>query len=122
MKLELSKIFQIQGGLNVLGGIVFWGWTVSVLQLSNMEPTSDLITMTQAFGTMFIVVGIIGYTIPSLAGININRAAKMFVLVNLLWSGAIAYHLISGATSGDVHFGSLILNLIFAALYYIKSR
>jgi len=28
----------------------------------------------------------------------------------------------SGATSGDVHFGSLILNLIFAALYYIKSR
>jgi len=28
----------------------------------------------------------------------------------------------AGATSGDVHFGSLILNLIFAALYYIKSR
>jgi len=119
---NLSNVFKLQAAFNILNGVVFWLASSMVLEVTNMAATPNLITMTQAFATMFIVVGIIGWQLPNFARDRLNQAAVTFVLINLIWAAALVYHLVTEATSGPTPILGITLNLVFAVLYYSKSR
>lgn len=120
--MNLHFIFRLQAVINAVNGVAFWLASAAMLEMANMVPTPQLVTMTQAFATMFIAIAIVGWQLPDWSGDNLNKAAHTFILLNLIWSAALAYHLLTGATSGSIPVFSIALNLVFALLYYLKSR
>tara|TARA_B100000315_G_C14595953_1_gene599326 strand:+ start:8686 stop:9057 length:372 start_codon:yes stop_codon:yes gene_type:complete len=120
--MNLPFIFRAQAILNAINGVIFWLASPTMLEMTNMTATSNLVTMTQAFATMFIVLAIVGWQLPDWAGDKLTSAARTFIVVNLIWSAALVYHFLTGATSGSTPVVSIAVNLIFASLYYVKSR
>ena len=120
--MNLPFVFRLQAVINAINGVIFWLASAAILEMANMEATIDLVTMAQAFATMFIVIAIVGWQLPDLAGDKIAKAAKIFIIVNLIWSAALVYHLLTGAISGNTPVINIALNLLFTLLYYLKSR
>ena len=120
--MNLPFVFRLQAVINAINGVIFWLASAAMLEMANMEETIDLVTMAQAFATMFIVIAIVGWQLPGLAGDNITKAAKTFIIVNLIWLATLVYHLLTGAISGNTPVINIALNLLFALLYYLKSR
>ncbi len=120
--MNLPLVFRLQAVINAINGVIFWLASAAMLEMAIMETTIDLVIMAQVFTTMFIVIAIVGWQLPGLAGDNLAKAAKTFIIVNLIWSATLVCHLLTGAISGNTPVINIALNLLFALLYYLKSR
>ena len=119
--MNIKLVFRIQAILNLLNGIGALILTRVFLEAGNFQVTEDLTTLGQFLAVTLIILGIIAWRIPDLAGDSINSFGKLFAMTNGLLVLIIGYHIINGQASGPTPYVNIVLITIMAVLFFTQS-
>ena len=120
--MNVKLIFRIQAVLNLLNGLVALFLTKTFLEAGNFKVTEDLTTLGQFVAVTLIILGIISWRIPDIAGSAINSFGKLFALVNALWFLIIGLHILTGQASGPTPYVNIVLIAVIGILFFTQSN
>jgi len=120
--MNLKLIFRIQAVLNLLNGLGALFLTKTFLEAGNFKVTEDLITLGQFVAVTLIILGIISWRIPDIAGSAINSFEKLFALANAFWFLIIGFHILTGQASGSTPYVNIVLIAVICILFFTQSN
>ena len=92
------------------------------MDMLSWEKTDALLTLGEVFGVSLIVIGIITWRAPGIAGESLSAFGQLFGVTNSLFVLIIGYHIISGQASGAPAYGNIVFTAILVALFFVYSK
>ncbi|MBF89909.1 MAG: hypothetical protein CMG75_09730 [Candidatus Marinimicrobia bacterium] len=120
--MNLKLICRIGGLIPLINGLVLVFFTSMFMDMLSWEITDALLTLGEVFGVSLIVVGIITYRSPDIAGDSLSAFGQLFGVTNCLFVLIIGYHIISGQASGAPAYGNIVFTAVLAILFFVYSK
>jgi hypothetical protein len=119
--MSVKLIFKIQAIINLINGLGALFLTRFFLEQANFEVTTDISTLTEFIGVTFLVLALISWRIPDIAGAAINSFGKLYALGGLLWVLIVGYHILMGQVSGPTPYVNIVIISIISILFFTQS-
>ena len=120
--MNLQIIFRVNGAILFLNGLSFLLLTEKFLGMAGFNMTPELQTIGQAMGVALISIGLLSWRTPDIAGEAMFSYGKLFGVLGILWVLLLGYHASTGQASGPPVYGNLVLNAVFASLFFMYSK
>ena len=120
--MNLQLVCRIGGLVPIVNGLGLLFFTNIFMDMLSWEITSALLTLGEVFGVSLIVVGIITWRAPDIAGESLSAFGQLFGITNSLFVLIIGCHIISGQASGVPAYGNIVFTAALAALFFIYSK
>ena len=119
--MSVKLIFKIQAIINLINGLGALFLTQFFLEQANFEVTADISTLAEFIGVTFLILALISWRIPDIAGAAINSFGKLYVLGGLLWVLIVGYHILMGQVSGPTPYVNIVIIAIISILFFTQS-
>mgnify|MGYP001273834761 CR=1 FL=1 len=100
--MNLKLVFRIGAVVfltNALGLLVSTG---KIFGMANLAVSPSLLTVGQFMGATFLILALLYWKTPDLAGQGIASFGQLFAIFHGLWVLIIGYHIVSGQASGPL--------------------
>ena len=121
MKMSVKLVFKIQAIINLINGLGALFLTQFFLEQANFEVTADISTLAEFIGVTFLILALISWRIPDIAGTAINSFGKLYALGGLLWVLIVGYHILMGQVSGPTPYVNIVIIAIISILFFTQS-
>ena len=91
------------------------------MEQANFEVTADISTLAEFIGVTFLILALISWRIPDIAGAAINSFGKLYALGGLLWVLIVGYHILMGQVSGPTPYVNIVIIAIISILFFTQS-
>jgi hypothetical protein len=101
--MNLKLVFRIGAVvflINALGLLVSTG--KFLFGMANLAVSPSLLTVGQFMGATFLILALLYWKTPDLAGQGIASFGQLFAIFHGLWVLIIGYHIVSGQASGPL--------------------
>jgi hypothetical protein len=119
--MSVKLIFKIQAIINLINGLGALFLTQFFLEQANFEVTADISTLAEFIGVTFLILALISWRIPDIAGTAINSFGKLYALGGLLWVLIVGYHILMGQVSGPTPYVNIVIIAIISILFFTQS-
>ena len=119
--MSVKLIFKIQAIINLINGLGALFLTQFFLEQANFEVTADISTLAEFVGVTFLILALISWRIPDIAGTAINSFGKLYALGGLLWVLIVGYHILMGQVSGPTPYVNIVIIAIISILFFTQS-
>ena len=119
--MSVKLIFKIQAIINLINGLGALFLTQFFLEQANFEVTTDISTLAEFIGVTFLILALISWRIPDIAGTAINSFGKLYALGGLLWVLIVGYHILMGQVSGPTPYVNIVIIAIISILFFTQS-
>ena len=119
--MSVKLVFKIQAIINLINGLGALFLTQFFLEQANFEVTADISTLAEFIGVTFLILALISWRIPDIAGTAINSFGKLYALGGLLWVLIVGYHILMGQVSGPTPYVNIVLIAIISILFFTQS-
>ena len=119
--MSVKLIFKIQAIINLINGLGALFLTQFFLEQANFEVTADISTLAEFIGVTFLILALISWRIPDIAGTAINSFGKLYALGGLLWILIVGYHILMGQVSGPTPYVNIVIIAIISILFFTQS-
>ena len=119
--MSVKLIFRIQAIINLINGLGALFLTQFFLEQANFEVTADISTLAEFIGVTFLILALISWRIPDIAGTAINSFGKLYALGGLLWVLIVGYHILMGQVSGPTPYVNIVIIAIISILFFTQS-
>ena len=119
--MSVKLIFKIQAIINLINGLGALFLTQFFLEQANFEITADISTLAEFIGVTFLILALISWRIPDIAGTAINSFGKLYALGGLLWVLIVGYHILMGQVSGPTPYVNIVIIAIISILFFTQS-
>ncbi len=92
------------------------------MDMLSWEKTDALLTLGEVFGVSLIVIGIITWRTPDIAGESLSEFGQLFAITNSLFVLIIGYHILSRQATGAPAYGNIVFTAVLAALFFVYSK
>ena len=82
-----------------------WGYFFQreqFFEMANLAVSPSLLTVGQFMGATFLILALLYWKTPDLAGQGIASFGQLFAIFHGLWVLIIGYHIVSGQASGPL--------------------
>ena len=118
--MSVKLVFKIQAIINLINGLGALFLTQFFLEQANFEVTADISTLAEFIGVTFLILALISWRIPDIAGTAINSFGKLYALGGLLWVLIVGYHILMGQVSGPTPYVNIVIILL--SVYYFLPK
>ena len=119
--MSVKLVFKIQAIINLINGLGALFLTQFFLEQANFEVTADISTLAEFIGVTFLILALISWRIPDIAGTAINSFGKLYALGGLLWVLIVGYHILMGQVSGPTPYVNIVIIAIISILFFTQS-
>ena len=119
--MSVKLVFKIQAIINLINGLGALFLTQFFLEQANFEITADISTLAEFIGVTFLILALISWRIPDIAGTAINSFGKLYALGGLLWVLIVGYHILMGQVSGPTPYVNIVIIAIISILFFTQS-
>ena len=119
--MSVKLIFKIQAIINLINGLGALFLTQFFLEQANFEVTADISTLAEFIGVTFLILALISWRIPDIAGTAINSFGKLYALAGSLWVLIVGYHILMGQVSGPTPYVNIVIIAIISILFFTQS-
>ena len=119
--MSVKLIFKIQAIINLINGLGALFLTQFFLEQANFEVSADISTLAEFIGVTFLILALISWRIPDIAGTAINSFGKLYALGGLLWVLIVGYHILMGQVSGPTPYVNIVIIAIISILFFTQS-
>ena len=119
--MSVKLVFKIQAIINLINGLGALFLTQFFLEQANFEVGADISTLAEFIGVTFLILALISWRIPDIAGTAINSFGKLYALGGLLWVLIVGYHILMGQVSGPTPYVNIVIIAIISILFFTQS-
>ena len=120
--MDLKLVFRIAAVIAAINGLGLLFMTTTFFEMANLTISADLITAGQFIGVTFFFLALLQWRIPDIAGDAFSSLGQLFGIGNVLWALIVAYHIMTGQAGGTTGYANVLIFVILAVLFFMKSR
>ena len=120
--MNLNIVFRIGAVVFLINALGLLFSTGTFFEMANLTMSPSLLTVGQFMGVTFLILALLYWRTPDLAGQGIASFGQLFAIFHGLWVLIIGYHIVSGQASGATAYGNIIVTAVIGILFLVSSK
>ena len=120
--MNLRIVFRIGAIVFLINALGLLFSTATFFEMANLTMSPSLLTVGQFVGVTFLILALLYWRTPDLAGQGIASFGQLFAIFHGLWVLVIGGHIVTGQASGATAYGNIIVTAIIGILFLVYSK
>ena len=120
--MNLKLLCRIFGVIATINALSFLFATEAFLEAAGLSISPSLITLAQGFGVSVLILGLLSWRTPDIAGDSMPAYGQLFGVGHSLFVLLLVYQITTDQVAGLPAYGNLLFSAVLAALFFMYSK